>query len=220
MEQAKDEAWQAGEDARQSAAKANEAYENTIGAKDSAVTEIRKAETDALNNVEASAGPAASAAADAAAARRKGKNRKGHSGSKGQRGKGSERCRSRGSRRAAQSATDAASSAAEAKKTAQDIQDYYDGVQDLVTDTLRDYTGGYYRSYDLTIPAAGWKEMAKSVGRYWYSCDVAIEGCDSSYVPMGTLTLDTAGEVEKANLATVLQTVEGGVRFYAAIPRR
>jgi hypothetical protein len=120
--------------------------------------------------------------------------------------------------RAAQSATDAASSAAEAKKTAQDIQGYYDGVQDLVTDTLRDYTGGYYRSYDLTIPAAGWKEMAKSVGRYWYSCDVAIEGCDSSYVPMGTLTLDTAGEVEKANLATVLQTVEGGVRFYAAIP--
>lgn len=180
VEQAKDEAWQAGEDARQSAAKANEAYENTIGAKDSAVTEIRKAETDALNNVEASAGPAASAAA--------------------------------------QSATDAASSAAEAKKTAQDIQGYYDGVQDLVTDTLRDYTGGYYRSYDLTIPAAGWKEMAKSVGRYWYSCDVAIEGCDSSYVPMGTLTLDTAGEVEKANLATVLQTVEGGVRFYAAIP--
>lgn len=68
VEQAKDEAWQAGEDARQSAAKANEAYENTIGAKDSAVTEIRKAETDALNNVEASAGPAASAAADAAAA--------------------------------------------------------------------------------------------------------------------------------------------------------
>ena len=77
---------------------------------------------------------------------------------------------------------------------------YYDGVQDLVTDTLRDYTGGYYRSYDLTIPAAGWKEMAKSVGRYWYSCDVAIEGCDSSYVPMGTLTLDTAGESKKQTL--------------------
>ena len=70
VEQAKNEAWQAGEDARQSAAKANEAYENTIGAKDSAVTEIRKAETDALNNVEASAGPAASAAAERRRARR------------------------------------------------------------------------------------------------------------------------------------------------------
>lgn len=76
VEQAKNEAWQAGEDARQSAAKANEAYENTIGAKDSAVTEIRKAETDALNNVEASAGPAASAAADAAAAGAKEKTEK------------------------------------------------------------------------------------------------------------------------------------------------
>ena len=51
-------------------------YENTIGAKDSAVTEIRKAETDALNNVEASAGPAASAAADAAAAGAKEKTEK------------------------------------------------------------------------------------------------------------------------------------------------
>ena len=210
VEQAKDEAWQAGEDARQSAAKANEAYENTIGAKDSAVTEIRKAETDALNNVEASAGPAASAAADAAAAGAKEKTEKAIQEVKDSAVKEVKDAAAGAAARAAQSATDAASSAAEAKKTAQDIQGYYDGVQDLVTDTLRDYTGGYYRSYDLTIPAAGWKEMAKSVGRYWYSCDVAIEGCDSSYVPMGTLTLDTAGEVEKANLATVLQTVEGG----------
>lgn len=218
VEQAKDEAWQAGEDARQSAAKANEAYENTIGAKDSAVTEIRKAETDALNNVEAAAGPAASAAADAAAAGAKEKAEKAIQEIKDDVVKEVKDAAAGAAARAAQSATDAASSAAEAKKTAQDIQDYYDGVQDLVTDTLRDYTGGYYRSYDLTIPAAGWKEMTKAVGRYWYSCDVAIEGCDSSYVPMGTLTLDTAGEVEKANLATVLQTVEGGVRFYAAIP--
>lgn len=218
VEQAKDEAWQAGKDARQSAAKANEAYENTIGAKDSAVTEIRKAETDALNNVEASAGPAASAAAYAAADAAKEKTEKAIQEVKDNVVKEVKDAAAGAAARAAQSATDAASSAAEAKKTAQDIQGYYDGVQDLVTDTLRDYTGGYYRSYDLTIPAAGWKEMAKSVGRYWYSCDVAIEGCDSSYVPMGTLTLDTAGEVEKANLATVLQTVEGGVRFYAAIP--
>lgn len=200
VEQAKDEAWQAGEDARQSAAKANEAYENTIGAKDSAVTEIRKAETDALNNVEASAGPAASAAADAAAAGAKEKTEKAIQEVKDSAVKEVKDAAAGAAARAAQSATDAASSAAEAKKTAQDIQGYYDGVQDLVTDTLRDYTGGYYRSYDLTIPAAGWKEMAKSVGRYWYSCDVAIEGCDSSYVPMGTLTLDTAGEVEKQTL--------------------
>ena len=216
VEQAKDEAWQAGEDARQSAAKANEAYENTLGAKDSAVTEIRKAETDALNNVEASAGPAASAAAAAAGAKEK--TEKAIQEVKDSAVKEVKDAAAGAAARAAKSATDAASSAAEAKKTAQDIQGYYDGVQDLVTDTLRDYTGGYYRSYDLTIPAAGWKEMAKSVGRYWYSCDVAIEGCDSAYVPMGTLTPDTAGEVEKANLATVLQTVEGGVRFYAAIP--
>lgn len=148
--------------------------------------------------MEASAGPAASAAADAAAAGAKEKTEKAIQEVKDSAVKEVKDAAAGAAARAAQSATDAASSAAEAKKTAQDIQGYYDGVQDLVTDTLRDYTGGYYRSYDLTIPAAGWKEMAKSVGRYWYSCDVAIEGCDSSYVPMGTLTLDTAGEVEKS----------------------
>lgn len=136
VEQAKDEAWQAGEDARQSAAKANEAYENTIGAKDSAVTEIRKAETDALNNVEASAGPAASAAADAAAAGAKGKTEKAIQEVKDSAVKEVKDAAAGAAARAAQSATDAASSAAEAKKTAQDIQGYYDGVQDLVTDTL------------------------------------------------------------------------------------
>ena len=151
VEQAKDEAWQAGEDARQSAAKANEAYENTIGAKDSAVTEIRKAETDALNNVEASAGPAASAAAagakektekaiqevkdsavkevkDAAAgAAARAAQSATDAASSAARAAQSATDAASSAARAAQSATDAASSAAEAKKTAQDIKGYSGG---------------------------------------------------------------------------------------------
>ena len=76
MEQAKNEAWQAGEDARQSAAKANEAYENTIGAKDSAVTEIRKAETDALKQCGGISRPGGVCSCGCCRSRRKGKKPK------------------------------------------------------------------------------------------------------------------------------------------------
>lgn len=61
--------------------------------------------------------------------------------------------------------------------------------------------------------------MAKSVGTVLVQLRRGHRGVQTALTSRwGTLTLDTAGEVEKANLATVLQTVEGGVRFYAAIP--
>ena len=99
----------------------------------------------------------------------------------------------------------------EAEKTAQELKD-------LVGTTLKDYTGGYYRSYEAVLPADGWVPLEEPVGRFWYACNVAIEGCTSAMVPMGNLTLDEAGETEKANIATVRETVEGSVRFFAAMP--
>ena len=99
----------------------------------------------------------------------------------------------------------------EAEKTAQELKD-------LVGTTLKDYTGGYYRSYEAVLPADGWVPLEEPVGRFWYACNVAIEGCTSAMVPMGNLTLDEAGETEKANIATVMETVEGSVRFFAAMP--
>lgn len=112
----------------------------------------------------------------------------------------------------------AVAKASDAEKTAQELKDYYDGVKDLVGTTLKDYTGGYYRSYEAVLPADGWVPLEEPVGRFWYACNVAIEGCTSAMVPMGNLTLDEAGETEKANIATVMETVEGGVRFFAAMP--
>lgn len=209
VEQAKDEAWQAGEDARQSAAKANEAYENTIGAKDSAVTEIRKAETDALNNVEASAGPAASAAADAAAAGAKEKTEKAIQEVKDNVVKEVEDAAAGAAARAAQSATDAASSAAEAKKTAQDIQGYYDGVQDLVTDTLNKI--GSAKSDALEAVAAKQTSATATVDTAKASALDDVEAAKGAAVKAVTDTQSTATQavdaardkaVERVNAAT------------------
>ena len=50
--QATGEAWQAGEDARRSAAEARQALTEVVGAKDTVVKEVRKAETDAINHVD------------------------------------------------------------------------------------------------------------------------------------------------------------------------
>lgn len=209
VEQAKDEAWQAGEDARQSAAKANEAYENTLGAKDSAVTEIRKAETDALNNVEASAGPAASAAADAAAASAKEKTEKAIQEVKDNVVKEVEDAAAGAAARAAQSATDAASSAAEAKKTAQDIQGYYDGVQDLVTDTLNKI--GSAKSDALEAVAAKQTSATATVDTAKASALDDVEAAKGAAVKAVTDTQSTATQavdaardkaVEQVNAAT------------------
>lgn len=196
VEQAKDEAWQAGEDARQSAAKANEAYENTLGAKDSAVTEIRKAETDALNNVEASAGPAASAAADAAAASAKEKTEKAIQEVKDNVVKEVEDAAAGAAARAAQSATDAASSAAEAKKTAQDIQGYYDGVQDLVTDTLNKI--GSAKSDALEAVAAKQTSATATVDTAKASALNDVEAAKSAAVKAVTDTQSTATQAVDA----------------------
>lgn len=196
VEQAKDEAWQAGEDARQSAAKANEAYENTLGAKDSAVTEIRKAETDALNNVEASAGPAASAAADAAAASAKEKTEKAIQEVKDNVVKEVEDAAAGAAARAAQSATDAASSAAEAKKTAQDIQGYYDGVQDLVTDTLNKI--GSAKSDALEAVAAKQTSATAAVDTAKASALNDVEAAKSAAVKAVTDTQSTATQAVDA----------------------
>lgn len=209
VEQAKDEAWQAGEDARQSAAKANEAYENTLGAKDSAVTEIRKAETDALNNVEASAGPAASAAADAAAASAKEKTEKAIQEVKDNVVKEVEDAAAGAAARAAQSATDAASSAAEAKKTAQDIQGYYDGVQDLVTDALDKI--GAAKSDALEAVAAKQTSATAAVDTAKTSALNDVEAAKDAAVKAVTDTQSTATQavdaardkaVEQVNAAT------------------
>lgn len=206
VEQAKDEAWQAGEDARQSAAKANEAYENTLGAKDSAVTEIRKAETDALNNVEASAGPAASAAADAAAASAKEKTEKAIQEVKDNVVKEVEDAAAGAAARAAQSATDAASSAAEAKKTTQDIQGYYDGVQDLVTDTLNKI--GSAKSDALEAVAAKQTSATATVDTAKASALDDVEAAKGAAVKAVTDTQSTATQAVDTARDKALQQVE------------
>lgn len=116
---------------------------------------------------------------------------------------------------AKKSADKAAASEGNAARSAADAKQYADGVKQTVKDTLQDYTGGYYRTYDLTLPAKKWVVLNPSVGRYEYCCDVPLEGCSSALVPVGTLALN---ETEHANIATVCQTRDGVIRFYAATP--
>lgn len=115
-------------------------------------------------------------------------------------------------------ADDAHAAASSVENTADEMQQYFQTVQEEVLGILHNYTGGYYRSYDLTLPATAWVELNAPVGRYWYRCDVRHVDFNSALVPMGTLTLDEAGETEKANIATVCQTGDGVISFYAALP--
>ena len=185
VEQAKDEAWQAGEDARQSAAKANEAYENTIGAKDSAVTEIRKAETDALNNVEAAAGPAASAAADAAAAGAKEKAEKAIQEVKDNAVKEVKEAAAGAAVRAAQSATDAASSASAAASSAAAAKNAQTAAEAAASNAQS------IVSVDSTLKVAGAPADAKATGD-------ALAGKAAASHTHGNMAAATASAAGKA----------------------
>lgn len=119
---------------------------------------------------------------------------------------------------AKKSASEAATSAGKAAQSAADARKYADSVEQTVRDTLLDYTGGYYRTYDLTIQASGWAALAQPVNGYGYACSVAVEGCNSNLVPMASLTLADNSAAVAAQLAPVVETRAGNVCFYAVRP--
>lgn len=101
-----------------------------------------------------------------------------------------------------------------AKSAAENAKRYSDNVQQTVKDTLMDYTGGYYRSYVLIIPAKDWAELPGPIGGCDYACDVILEDCNTSLVPMVCRSPE-CDDTAVTYMASVVQTLEGRVRFFA-----
>lgn len=73
-------------------------------------------------------------------------------------------------------------------------------------------------SYDLTLPASEWKEMDYPIGPNQYCCDMQIENCSDALIPIGMTGLEGAEAADDAGMASVLETFDGFVRFYAVKP--
>lgn len=73
-------------------------------------------------------------------------------------------------------------------------------------------------SYDLTLPVSGWQELDYAIGPNQYYCDIPIEGCVDSLIPIGMTSLEGAETADDAGMASVVESCDGYVRFYSVKP--
>lgn len=121
-------------------------------------------------------------------------------------------------RSSASSAAESKASASKSKEYAAEAKAYSDDVKQKIEDTLQDYTGGYYRSYTLTLPAGSWEALPQPIGIYGYACSVPVEGCTSNMIPFAAPEMTDADTAAAARMAGVVQTLDGSVCFFAASP--
>lgn len=112
----------------------------------------------------------------------------------------------------AEQAIAAASDAEDSKDAAVEAAEK---CEQLVADAVAGYKGGYYRTYDLIIEAANWTALSQTEGSYNYYNDVEVPGCTPEFIPFGNTTLDDYSPAVQAGLASIIETVQGAVRFYA-----
>lgn len=70
-------------------------------------------------------------------------------------------------------------------------------------------------SYELTLPVRDWVKMESAIGPNQYYCDVEVPGCLSTMTPLGTTALENFEAASPAGLASMIETCDGHVRFYA-----
>lgn len=113
------------------------------------------------------------------------------------------------------SETNAATSAAKAKSEADRAEENADKTMTLIKEGIEGYKGGYYRTYELTLPVSGWKALSSPVGVSKYFCDMAVDKCNADLIPFGSTKLENYRAAITAGMAAMMETLEGKVRFYA-----
>ena len=73
-------------------------------------------------------------------------------------------------------------------------------------------------SFNLTLPTTEWKRLGTAIGPNQYYCDIEVPGCLSTLTPLATTDLEHFEAAAPAGLASVVQTFDGYVRFYAVRP--
>lgn len=129
---------------------------------------------------------------------------------------------SRSATAAANSASAAATSAANAKtsetkaqNSANSAKRYSDSAKDLVTEAKNEFTGGYYKTYNLTAAQSGWKALSPAIGSYaWYN-DVSVPGLSTRYAPFCATTIESYPSATLAGLANLVETRTDCLRLYS-----
>lgn len=207
------------ESARESAEKAREAADESRQSADEAAQAAERSEAaaDRAEQAEhAAAGSESSAQEAAEAARKSAAEAQNHEDGAKDAADRAEAAASaaQGSAKEAGASADAASRDAQAAlDAAKKTKDYMDSAEGRVAEILADYTGGYYRSYTVRLPADSWTKTSTPPTRYPYRCEIVLADCNSALIPMGCVALENTADGK--GLAPVMETIDGGVRFFA-----
>lgn len=122
----------------------------------------------------------------------------------------------------AKSASESAASAAAAKKSetnAKSSEDsakrYSDKAKNVIAEAKSEYSGGYYKSYDLTALKGGWKKLSPAKGPYQYYCDIAVPDLTERHSPFCSTGLESYAAAVAAGLANAVETRNGALRLFA-----
>lgn len=69
--------------------------------------------------------------------------------------------------------------------------------------------------YDLVIQASDWQELDEPIGPNGWYCDVAVEGCTPSMIPLGMTDLRGFEAAGPAGMAALTESRADAVRFFA-----
>lgn len=122
----------------------------------------------------------------------------------------------------AKSASESAASAAAAKKSeanAKSSEDsakrYSDKAKDVIAEAKSEYSGGYYKTYDLTALKGSWKKLSPVKGPYQYYCDIAVPDLTERHSPFCSTGLESYAAAVAAGLANAVETRNGALRLFA-----
>lgn len=122
----------------------------------------------------------------------------------------------------AKSASESAASAAAAKKSetnAKSSEDsakrYSDKAKDVIAEAKSEYSGGYYKTYDLTALKGSWKKLSPVKGPYQYYCDITVPDLTERHSPFCSTWLESYAAAVAAGLANAVETRNGALRLFA-----
>lgn len=122
----------------------------------------------------------------------------------------------------AKSASESAASAAAAKKSetnAKSSEDsakrYSDKAKNVIAEAKSEYSGGYYKTYDLTALKDSWKKLSPVKGPYQYYCDITVPDLTERHSPFCSTGLESYAAAVAAGLANAVETRNGALRLFA-----
>lgn len=116
---------------------------------------------------------------------------------------------------AANSASAAATSAGKAKNSEDSAKRYSDKAKDAISKAKEEYSGGYYKTYNLTALKSSWKTLSPAKGVFGYYCDIPVQDLTDRYSPFCATGLESYAVATVAGVANAVETRAGALRLFA-----